>query len=626
MPFPEPETTRTETTAMAVGATDDTRLLENQRTYRQLVDVVRRYAERGDLERVLRAATVAGNFAWAAATGAVADPDVERLVLRATRPDGEVFIDRSGGDGRILHVLSEGYPVGGHTRLAWRWIERDGRRADVALTMQSGRIPEDLRRAAERSGGQVYDLREGFPTLTGRARALRDLMSGADVVVFHVHPFDATALAAAGLPGGRPPIIFDNHADHAFWLGLGCADVIADSRASGQLLCRELRGVQDKRLGFLPLPIDPAPAALSRKAVRRDLHLRPSQVAALTVASAVKMSPIWGEGFDQVLGRVLSEVPDLVVFLVGPEPAGVWSSLRSRFPGRVFPLGVRENASSLFAGMDIYLDSFPLSSATSILEAAAAGLPPLSLSDRSGRARVFQADVPGLAGTGHLTSSESEYVATLQRLVADREARLARGETARDQVMAIHSGAAWNEALEELYERAGTAPIADLAEYPEATVDVDYGGQLLPLLQQGGPAPDPARFGAPLGPQFDARLRFDIHAATSGAGQRTLKVRVSSGWEQHPAWMMRLTRIALQHPQLSVSLPLVAGDDGSGTRSVRALEPVLAANGTTTQDCGDLNIDARRPALTGLAVAADLPLSPDALDELETFLGSPMLH
>ncbi|MGY1601111.1 hypothetical protein [Geodermatophilus sp. SYSU D00815] len=609
---------------MQAATGSDHRLQDNRQTYEQIVAAVRSHARRGDVERVLRTATVAANFAYNAPTGALADPELERLVRDAVRGDGAVRVDRQREDGRVLHVLTEGYAVGGHTRLAWRWVERDPRPADVALTMQHGPVPANLREAVARSGGRVYDLREGYPDLTARARVLRALMDGVGTVVLHVHPYDAVALAAASLPGARPPIVLENHADHTFWLGLGAADVVVDNRAIGRRVSRELRGVPDERLAVLPLPVEPAAGGSTRSAVREQFRLRPDQVAAVSVASAMKMAPIWGQGFDSLVGRLLIRIPELVVVLAGPTADGAWGRLVSTFPGRVFPLGLVEGVETLYPGMDVYLDSFPCGSITSTLEAAAAGLPPLSLQLHQGYAQLFCTDAPGLADTGYAHTTQDEYVAALRALVEDPGLRRKRGEQVRSDVLAAHAGAGWDEALERVYRQVREVPVADLAEYPRPVVDTAYGSTLLPFTLGGRSAPEPAAFGAALGPQMDGRMRGDLFVAGQDSGQRRLSVRVAPGWEDHPAWTARLVALAQEHPELTVSLPLAAEDDGSGARSVAALQPVLAVNGLTAEDCGDLNIDLRRPSSDGPAIEAELPPQPEVLDELELILTSPL--
>jgi hypothetical protein len=154
--------------------------------------------------------------------------------------------------------------------------------------------------------------------------------------------------------------------------------------------------------------------------------------------------------------------------------------------------------------------------------------------------------------------------------------------------------------------------------------DPAYGNLLLPFTLGAAGAPEPAAFGPALGPQMDDRLRADLFVAAQGGGERRLSVRVARGWEDHPAWTLRLVRLAQEHPTLAVSLPLVAEDDGSGARSVAALEPLIAATGRTTADCGDLSLDPVRPRASGPALGAELAADVVALDGVELVLASPM--
>ncbi len=268
------------------------RVLTHRARHDRLLRVVRGAARDGDLERVLVGATLVANHAWFAATDLLADPELERLVVDTARGGGAPWVDAERDTGRVLHVLTEAYPVGGHTRLARRWIERDPRRSDVALVGQHGEVPEALRTTVGSRGGRVFDLARAHLSLTGRAHALRRLVDRADVVVLHVHPTDAVTLAAANLPGPRPPIVLENHADHVFWLGLGAADVVMDHRRIARRVTAELRGVRAERLGWLPLPIDDLPAPVGRAEMRAALGLREDQVAAVTVASAAKTAPL----------------------------------------------------------------------------------------------------------------------------------------------------------------------------------------------------------------------------------------------------------------------------------------------------------------------------------------------
>jgi glycosyltransferase involved in cell wall biosynthesis len=608
-------------------ATAPPRVRENRQRYDQLVGIVDRRSRDGDLEGTLRSATVAANFAWRAPTGLINDPDLERMVVGAARGDARPPHLRPAGSGRVLHVLSEAYTVGGHTRLAWRWMERDGRACDVALTNQGIPVPPALQRAVAAADGRLFDLRSAYPTFAGRMEALRRLMTAADTVVYHVHPYDAVALAAASLPGPRPPILYVNHADFAYWLGLGCTEVVADFREGGRRLCRELRGVPTDRLGLLPLPMsdDPVDPAAGPQ-LRRKLGLRPEDVVAVAVASEQKMAPVWGKGFDTLVARALSEHPRLKIVLAGPAAEGGWASLAARFRGRLIVAGAVPDPEPFYAAADIYLNPYPVPGGTSVLEAAIAGVPVLSLQDmteRDGHVQVFPADSPGLVDLRHAAATEEDYFSRLRKLVRDPALRTERGAAARAAVLAAHAGPGWTRSLEQLYRQAAEAEIADLSEHPARVEDPHYGAMLLAFVSPGDARFELSSAAAPLGPQLDERLSYDLFAAENHHLGPSLAVRVSRGWENHPAWLMRLLALATRYPRLSVSLPFAAGDDAQGSRSVRELTAVLAVNGDTVTDCGDISLDSVAPASSGPAVTGDLPLTTDALDKLETLLSSP---
>ncbi|HYF25998.1 MAG TPA: hypothetical protein VD931_09695, partial [Baekduia sp.] len=160
-----------------------------------------------------------------------------------------------GGSG-VLHVLSNTSQVGGQTRLAWRWMERDaGRRHAFVVPRPGGAAPEALHEAARRTGGREHHV-PGFEAgLLATAAALRDLAAGYDLVVLHVQPNDPIASLAFATWTDRPPVLFDDHADHCFWLGRDCADVVVGHRPVAAALTRARRGVPAARTATLPLPL-----------------------------------------------------------------------------------------------------------------------------------------------------------------------------------------------------------------------------------------------------------------------------------------------------------------------------------------------------------------------------------
>lgn len=598
-------------------------LAENRRRYEHLVETVQHYAGQGDVERTLRAATGAANFAWEVPVGLLSDVRLERTVVHAVRGSGVVSLDGDRRAGRVLHVLSEAYAVGGHTRLAWRWMSRDERTTDVVLTNQWGPVPDRLVEAVRAAGGDLSDLRSTTPGLLDRAHVLRQHMDRADLVVLHVHPYDAVVLAAVNLPGARPPVIYENHADHAFWLGVAGADLVCDLRPQARALDVGLRGVSDERIAVLPMPVDALPSP-SGGTLRRELGIRPDAVVALTVSADWKMAASWGRGMHGVVDRVLRWCPTLSVVLVGATPSPEWARVQKRHPGRVFPVGRVPDPAPYFALADIYLESYPSRATTSALEAAVLGLPVVALADvpEDDIVNIFQAGSPGLADIP-CAGTADQFAVAVRRLALDPELRRRTGAEAQAAVLAVHDGPAWRSGLESLYSQARSLPVVDVDSLAESPTDDRYGAMMLSAVAPAPVSPDPQALMAPLGDLFDSTMQADLFAASRRHMGTSLTVRAATGWELQPAWTTRLLEIAGAQSRLAVSLPFATGDDPHGTRSAACVVELLTGIGQTPETCGDITIDAVAPADAVLRVSDELPFLPQALDWLEGLVSSP---
>jgi hypothetical protein len=91
-----------------------------------------------------------------------------------------------------LHVLTEAYPIGGHTRFCCHWIKSDSKmnRHHVLLTSQIRSVPNDLKQIVEQGGGELTVLNPQLPLLE-RAGRLREIACRrADAVVLHTHMDD----------------------------------------------------------------------------------------------------------------------------------------------------------------------------------------------------------------------------------------------------------------------------------------------------------------------------------------------------------------------------------------------------------------------------------------------------
>jgi hypothetical protein len=443
----------------------DARIQAHRRRFDELLARAEAQDAAGASEDAADLSQVAAALAWHSPAGLFASPRLEaglHAIGRSLSTRADPPAPRAGALGaglHVLHVLTTAYAVGGHTRLAWRWIERDDRRVhSVALTRQGIEpVPAGLARSVRERGGQIHRVDRADRSLTGRATALCGVIGQADVVVLHTHPFDVVpvlALSALDNAGRRPDTILLNHADHVFWIGSSVSDLVLHLRASGSRLAETRRGLAAERSGILPLPLGHHDVGVDRDAAREALGFKSDDVVAISIASGYKFG---GAADDErllpILERAIADQHNLRVLAVGPGGNADWVEVERTTAGRIRALGNRREIGSIYAAADIYLDSYPFSSLTSMLEAGQRGLPLLSLSAADPQLDVLGFDDPATDGLAIRFRASDAYLQELRDLVADPVRRSECGQRIADALQ-VHEGLAWQRRLEQAYERA----------------------------------------------------------------------------------------------------------------------------------------------------------------------------
>lgn len=455
------------------------RVLAHHQRYLELLAIAEAHAAGRRGEEALRAAQQAAGWAWFQHAGVHASPRLEAVVAGLT-PSGVRWRPRPSRRPAVLHVLSQAYQTGGHTRWSDRIIRADpGRTHSVLLTSQGqGPVPAWLRASVEASGGRLVVLPAG--TSTARVREVARAAAGFDLVVANLHPNDAAGVAALADPRIRPPVATLNHADHTFWLGMGAADLLVDFRGTGQELAVRRRGADRDRSAVLPLPVEiPALAARDdprRARIREAMGIGPDEVVLLTAGSAWKLDPqglLGTPSFPEVLAPLVAEDPRLRLFALGPRPDGPWAAAARLTGARMQALGTRTDYGDFTLATDLYLDTFPMGSLYSLLEPAALGVPGVSLAQWPQDAAVLMVDAPGLDGIRPIARDRAAYEALVRGLVADPAARGELGGRLRDAIGAAHAGSGWLEAWDAIVGQAATARDAVLSTPPRLDPALD---------------------------------------------------------------------------------------------------------------------------------------------------------
>lgn len=486
--------------------------------------------------------------------------------------------DTDGSPRRVLHVLTEAYQTGGHTRFAWRWITGDPEREhSLVLTTPGAQVPDWL----EDSVADVTVLESAAPI--ARAQELRTLADGFDAVVLHVHMYDVVpVIAFAHRPAG-PAVVFEEHADHLFWLGTSVADVVTNGRAAGRRLNVERRQVAPGRAVALPVPIPPFERTLTRAGAKRRLGIPASAPVLLTIAVPHKFMRVGPVGFCDLVEPVLQARDDAVLIAVGPREEGEWAELARRTGGRVRAVGLQRDLTVFHHAADVYLDSYPFGSNTAMLEAAGHGVPVASFSPDPDAHGLLMSNFLGMEDSVVLERTPADYAARVTELLADPALRAELGDGCRDGMERAHSGAAWDEALVEVYARAaelGPAALQPPRRDADVVEDFEAVHTLLFAAQQGP---------VPLGVVASRRARVlpaehlrDIvlpPAAPAAAWHAVAFPGMSD--DQLTASVERLAELSAAHAlnAAAIALPPDAVED-----AVPTLEAVLADHPELTMD------------------------------------------
>lgn len=432
----------------------------------------------GDAEQSLALIEKSALIAWLCHAGTFVLPQAERLLQEHTAladPVAQSGPWMKAVEGRTLHVLTEAYAIGGHTPLVKRWIELFDDEPHAVVLVRQGQPVEHSWVVPLGRQVPVIDLHQARLSRRARVAHLQALFRVARRVILHIHPNDACSVAAA-YRSPHAEIHFLNHADHVAWLGAGLPAVLLNLRHRGARLAEVRRGVAAAACGVVPVPIT-RPAVVDRQEARQSFGIGDHECLVLTVASGYKFNPVGSRSLLEPLDRLLRR-RDVKLMAVGVDAQHpVFGPLAERHPGQVLCMGTVPSPTRHRAAADIYLDSYPFCSITSMLESAALGTPVVAYQPDPEELEILYSECPWLPADRHPARDVGHLVESLDALIDDRSLRqdfAVRTIAGMEQ----HSPPAWRAAMQR--HLAG-----NFAKTPWRTPDCPFHDGLLDQVLSG---------------------------------------------------------------------------------------------------------------------------------------------
>lgn len=411
-------------------------------------------------EQVLRQAQDLAMFAWHHSMGLFASSELEQLIAGVSchLPVLENVVSPPCKQRRILTIMTNVSASGGHSRIAWRWIELDkSSHHTLVLTQQIDPVPVQLQALSEE--GRLTIVVLNSPTLLERASYLRQRINDVDRVVLLIHPHDVLANAALAGMKIPPPVIFQDHAAHTFWLGATVSNIVLSMSAA---LLNSRRGIAKENIGWIPIPLDfQRLEKVAVRDIRAECAIDKDAFVLMSCGSPYKYLPIEGICLADLLAPVLENNPGAHLILVGPDPTAPWAKFSAKFPRRVHCIGhlFEEGLVAAYTACDVYLDAVPFTSPTALFEAAAMGKPVVRFAPAAWRACEFALDIEATMPTSlYVWSDVPSYQRDIQRLMDDRAFREWRGLFGHTATRLYHADETFVHSLEAAYDRAAVLP------------------------------------------------------------------------------------------------------------------------------------------------------------------------
>ena len=420
------------------------KVLKNKRVFENYLELIKTET---DILKKLTIAKTAAKFAVSESTGYFRSSVLENTFTDYAKLHDLKSYDIQYIPNSFLHVMTQAYNTGGHTRVVERWITHSpsSQKHSIVLLNQND-VPYPSEYFEEITGsrnGLCIQYNEELTDLE-RALSLRQLGMEYEFIVLHIHMDDPTALIAFGTEKFTRPVIFFNHADHLFWLGVSIADKVADLRTITSI-SKQRRGIINPYM--LGVPSDSTYTHPEEKHNISDLAIPEGKKVILTSGSPHKYSMFFNQSLSEILIELTQMRSDVFCLVIGPSrDEKQWKDAWKKSSGNVNAIGyVDYNKGYLnyISRADLVIDSWPMGGGTALIDALSLSKPVLSLKSPLGQFDYL------LQSLSYCTD-KSELITKTLRVLDDEKFAKAVVDDCYQHFCRDHSIDAWAEKVNYL--------------------------------------------------------------------------------------------------------------------------------------------------------------------------------
>lgn len=354
-----------------------------QQLFQQEKQKAYQFYRQGDLEKSLRHIYLAANLGYDS-WFPFKDDELEILLYnigKSILKDSIDFRNHIQDNTDVLLIASVLRDSGGHSEMIKYWLQIF-KKANLKLAFCSTELlastaNENLKTLMH-NAEKIFFMNVAIP-LAHRIRQLSTFISSIrpKAIVLIINPQDVITVASLSVLKEfiRCPVIFVNHADHTFWLGVYLPDIVVEFREMGARYTQRYRNIKNNIIIPLLSNLRPQQKTIS---IRNQLKIPNNATLSLSVGTLYKILGSHPWSYVDVITELLKRNPTHHHLLILTSGNLLEQYVKRTYPevaSRFHILDMQPNIIPYYREADFLIETFPINGGMVRIEAMQMGLP-----------------------------------------------------------------------------------------------------------------------------------------------------------------------------------------------------------------------------------------------------------